>query len=266
MTQNETYETLLLDVRDGVAHLTLNRPDNANGINLALARDLFHATLALADDSRVRSVLLTGSGARFCGGGDVKEFAGHADDLTPHLRAILAYLHPAVERLVRGDAPVVTAVQGSAAGAGMGLVGASDIVIAGESAKFVMAYTAIGVTPDGASSWFLPRLVGLRRVVELTLTNRPLSAAEALEWGLINKVVPDDDVQVEAAVLATRLAAGPTRAFGGAKRLLNESLESTFETHLALEAELIASGGQTHDAVEGMTAFVEKRAPEFSGE
>ena len=187
-------------------------------------------------------MLLTGSGARFCGGGDVKEFAGHADDLTPHLRAILAYLHPAVERLVRGDAPVVTAVQGSAAGAGMGLVGASDIVIAGESAKFVMAYTAIGVTPDGASSWFLPRLVGLRRAVELTITNRPLSAAEALEWGLITKVVADDDVQQEAAALATRLASGPTRAFGGAKRLLNESLENTFETHLALEAELIAGG------------------------
>ncbi len=139
--------------------------------------------------------------------------------------------------------------------------GASDLVIAGESAKFVMAYTAIGVTPDGASSWFLPRLVGLRRAVELTLTNRPLSAPEALEWGLINKVVPDDEVQAEAAALATRLAAGPTRAFGGAKRLLNESLESTFETHLALEAELIARGGQTRDAVEGMTSFVEKRPP-----
>ena len=112
---------------------------------------------------------------------------------------------------MRGDAPVVTAVQGSAAGAGMGLVGASDIVIAGESAKFVMAYTAIGVTPDGASSWFLPRLVGLRRAVELTLTNRPLSAAEALEWGLITKVVADDDVQQEAAALVTRLASVPTR-------------------------------------------------------
>jgi len=96
----ETYETLLLDVRDGVAHLTLNRPDNANGINLELARDLFHATLEIVDDARVRAVLLAGSGARFCGGGDVKEFAGHADDLTPHLRAVLAYLHPAVERLV----------------------------------------------------------------------------------------------------------------------------------------------------------------------
>jgi 2-(1,2-epoxy-1,2-dihydrophenyl)acetyl-CoA isomerase len=143
---------------------------------------------------------------------------------------------------------------------------AADIVIAGESAKFVMAYTAIGVSPDGASSWFLPRLVGVRRALELTLTNRALSAHEALEWGLVTKVVPDDDVQAEAADLAARLAKGPTRAFAGAKRLIHESLQSTFETHLALEAELIVSGGATHDAAEGMRSFVEKRPPEFRGE
>jgi 2-(1,2-epoxy-1,2-dihydrophenyl)acetyl-CoA isomerase len=266
MSENKSYDTLLLEVRDGVAHLTLNRPDNANAIGVALARELFAATRAIADDANARAVLLTGAGARFCGGGDVKEFAEHVDDLTLHLREVLAYLHPAVERLVRGDAPVVAAVQGSAAGAGIGLMSAADIVIAGESAKFVMAYTAIGLTPDGAASWFLPRLVGVRRALELTLTNRPLSAAEALDWGLITKVVPDDDVQAEAADLAARLAMGPTRAFGGAKRLIHESLQSTFETHLAHEADLIARRGSTKDAVEGMRSFVEKRPPEFRGE
>jgi 2-(1,2-epoxy-1,2-dihydrophenyl)acetyl-CoA isomerase len=259
------YETILLDVRDGVAHLTLNRPDAANGISVGLARELMDATLEIAGDDRVRAVLLTGAGARFCGGGDVKEFAAHADDLPRHLRAVIAYLHPAIESLVRGDAPVIAGVQGSAAGAGLGLVGASDIVIAGESAKFVMAYTAIAVTPDGSSSWFLPRLVGVRRALELTLTNRPLSAAEALDWGLVTRVVPDDDVAGEAAALAERIAQGPTRAFAGAKRLIHESLESSFEEHLAHEAEWMAQISRTDDAVEGMAAFVEKRAPEFQG-
>ena len=164
------YETLELEVRDGVAHLTLNRPEAANGISLELARDLMQATLAIADDPGARVVLLSGAGPRFCGGGDLKSFAAY-DDLAAHLREVLAYLHVAMAQLVRGDAPVVAAVQGSAAGAGMGLVGASDFVVAGESAKFVMAYTGVGLTPDGASSWFLPRLVGLRRAIELTLTN-----------------------------------------------------------------------------------------------
>jgi 2-(1,2-epoxy-1,2-dihydrophenyl)acetyl-CoA isomerase len=259
------YETLLLDVRDGVAHLTLNRPDQANGISLALAREFLDATLEIAADQRVRAVLLSGSGARFCGGGDVKEFAAHADDLPQHLRRVISYLHPAVELLVRGDAPVVAGVQGSAAGAGLGLAASADIVIAGESTKFVMAYTAIAVTPDGASSWFLPRLVGVRRALELTLMNRPLSAAEALEWGLVTKVVPDDDVAHEAAAVAERLAHGPTRAFAGAKRLIHESLESSFEEHLAREAEWMVRSARTTDAAEGMAAFVEKRAPEFRG-
>ena len=143
---------------------------------------------------------------------------------------------------MRGDAPVVAAVQGSAAGAGMGLVGASDLVVAGESAKFVMAYTGVGLTPDGSSSWFLPRLVGLRRALELTLTNRVLCAAEALDWGLITQVVPDDDVHAEAGALAAQLAAGPdARARRRRSASLHTSLEDTLETHLAREAEAIVA-------------------------
>src|SRR5262245_50098577 len=137
-------DTILLEVRDGVAHITLNRPDDANTVNLALARDLLRATEAVADDRRVRAVLIAGAGPRFCGGGDVKEFASAAE-LDSCLHEVLGRLHPAVERLVTGSAPVVAAVQGSAAGAGLGLMAAADIVIAGESTKFVMAYTAIGL-------------------------------------------------------------------------------------------------------------------------
>ena len=149
------------------------------------------------------------------------------------MRTLLPSLHTAIGMLVRGDAPVVAAVHGSAAGAGLGLVCASDLVIAGESTKFVMAYTAVGLTPDGSSSWFLPRIVGLKRALELTLTNRVLTAAEALDLGLVTRVVPDADVHGEAAQLAQQLAAGPTWALGTAKRLLHTSLEDTLETHLA---------------------------------
>ena len=202
---------------------------------------------------------------RFCGGGDLKGFAGR-DDLPTHLREILGPLHVAITQLVRGDAPVVAAVQGSAAGAGIGLVGASDLVVAGESAKFVMAYTGVGLTPDGSSSWFLPRLVGLRRALELTLTNRVLSAAEALDWGLITEVVPDDELTAEAEALAARLAAGPAPALAAAKRLLHTSLEETLETHLAREAEAISAASGTPEGQEGVAAFVEKRPPVFNRE
>jgi 2-(1,2-epoxy-1,2-dihydrophenyl)acetyl-CoA isomerase len=219
--------------------------------------------LAVAADPAARVVLLTGAGARFCGGGDLKGFAGR-DDLPTHLREILGPLHVAIAELVRGDAPVVAAVQGSAAGAGMGLVGASDLVLAGESTKFVMAYTGVGLTPDGSSSWFLPRLVGLRRALELTLTNRVLSAAEAQEWGLITSVVPDDQLSADAESLAAMLAAGPPQALAAAKRLLHTSLESTLESHLAREAEAISSASGTPEGIEGVAAFGEKRKPVFN--
>ncbi len=257
------YETIDLAVRDGVAHLTLNRPDAANGIDLQLAQDLMGATLAIAADPAARVVLLTGAGKMFCGGGDVKGFADR-DDLPTYLRETLGPLHVAIANLVRGRAPVVAAVHGSAAGAGMGFVGASDLVLAGESAKFVMAYTGVGLTPDGSSSWFLPRMVGLRRALELTFTNRVLSAAEALDWGLITQVVADDQLLDEAGALAARLAAGPARALAAAKRLLHTSLEETLETHLAREADAISAASGTPEGIEGVAAFVEKRKPVFN--
>jgi 2-(1,2-epoxy-1,2-dihydrophenyl)acetyl-CoA isomerase len=257
------YENIDLDVRDGVAHLTLDRPDAANGIDLGLAQDLMEATLAIQADPAARVVLLTGAGKMFCGGGDVKGFA-ERDDLPTYLRETLGPLHVAITNLVRGDAPVVAAVQGSAAGAGMGLVGAADVVVAGESAKFVMAYTGVGLTPDGSSSWFLPRLVGLRRALELTFTNRVLSAADALDWGLITQVVPDDELHDTAGALAAKLATGPRQALAAAKRLLHTSLEDTLETHLAREAEAITAASGTSEGAEGIAAFVEKRKPVFN--
>jgi len=259
------YDTIDLSISDGIARLTLNRPDAANGIDLALANDLRDATFAINRDPSVSVVLLTGNGARFCGGGDVKGFANVAD-LPSELRRILAGLHAAISQLVRGDALVVAAVQGSAAGAGMGLVGAADYVVSAESTKYVMAYTGIGLTPDGASSWFLPRTIGLKRALELTVTNRVLSAQEALDWGLITEVVADDELAARAEAVAVHFAGGPTKAYAAAKRLLHTSFEETLETHLAAEAEAIANASATADGREGISAFIEKRKPTFTGE
>lgn len=257
--------TVIVERDGGVVRLTLHRPDAANGIDLRMAEELLAATTALADDPSVRAVLLTGSGARFCGGGDVKAFADLGDRLGHHIREITVPLHAAVSQLVRLDAPVVCAVQGSAAGAGLGLVAAADLVLAAESAKFVMAYTGIGLTPDGGSSFFLPRIVGTTRALELALTNRVLSAAEACVWGLVTRVVPDTELPGAAEALVADLATGPTRAFGAVKRLVHGSLEHTLDQHLARESEEMARAGATADAAEGVAAFVAKRPPDFRG-
>ena len=259
-----TGPTVRLDVVDGLARVTLDRPDTANAIDLELARDLLGVTEELKGRADVRAVLLAGAGERFCAGGDVRAFRS-VPDLPAHLRRITESLHPAVANLVALDAPVVAAVQGSAAGAGLGLVLACDLVVAGRSARFVMAYTAIGLTPDGSSSWFLPRVVGARRALELALTNRVLDAEEAERWGIVTRVVADGDVLDRAATLASQLAAGPTTAFAGAKRLLRDTWGRALDAQLDAEVEELAAAGATGDAREGLDAFVEKRAPRFDG-
>jgi 2-(1,2-epoxy-1,2-dihydrophenyl)acetyl-CoA isomerase len=259
------YEALLFEVRDGVAEITLNRPEAANAIDMRLCLELMQAAICCDEDAEIRSVLLTGAGQRFCAGGDLKAFAAYADELPGAMKELVVYLHAASSHFARMDAPLVVAVNGVAAGAGMSLAIAGDLVLAAESAKFVMAYTAVGLSPDASSSYFLPRLIGLRRAQELMFTNRPLSAAEALEWGLVNRVVPDAQLAVEARELARTLARGPTRAFGTVKALLNESFGGTLETQLEREARGIVAMGRSADGREGVRAFVEKRKPIFSG-
>lgn len=260
------FSALLFEVRDHVAHITLNRPQAANTLNVEMGMDLMRAALRCEEDRSVRSVLLSGSGAAFCAGGDLKAFHAHLDGLPAHIKEVVTYLHTALSHLTRMNAPVVTAVHGFAAGAGLSLACASDLVVAGESARFTMAYTRAGLTPDGSATHFLPRMVGLNRALDLALTNRTLSAREAMEWGIVSRVVPDAEVHAQAEELAKQLAAGPTRAFGNVKRLMRTGWTETLETQMAYEADSIAEMTRLADGREGVTAFVEKRAPHFTGE
>ena len=259
------YSNLLFDVHNNVAHITLNRPEAANSINMEMVTDLMHAAIQCGENPEIRTVLITGNGAIFCGGGDLKSFAAQGKHLPYHFKEITIYLHAAISRLTRLDVPVIAAVCGSAAGGGMSLACACDIVIAAESARFTMAYTKAGLTPDGSSTYSLPRIVGLKRALELTLTNRVLSAQEALDWGIVTRVVPDADLLTEARALAEKLAAGPTKALGASKRLLHNSWSETLETQMELESQSISNMAHTADGNEGIAAFLEKRTPKFIG-
>jgi 2-(1,2-epoxy-1,2-dihydrophenyl)acetyl-CoA isomerase len=259
------YETLLFDVHDHVAHITLNRPDAANSINEDMGKDLMHAALRCDEDPEIRAVLISGAGKIFSGGGDLKAFNAKGDQLPYHVKEITTYLHAAMSRLTRMDAPVVAAVHGAVAGAGMSIAIACDIVIASETTRFTVAYTRAGLVPDGSSTYFLPRIVGLKRALELTLTNRIFSAQEALQWGLVTHVVPDHELLAQARAIAVQLAAGPTRAYGISKRLLHSGWTETLETQMENESQAIANSARTADAREGITSFLEKRPPKYKG-
>jgi len=202
----------------------------------------------------------------FCGGGDLKAFAAQPPaELPAYLKKVTFYFHKAIHRFARMQVPLVVAVNGNAGGGGMSLALAGDIVLAAESARFAMAYTRVGLTPDGSSTYYLPRLIGLRRTMELMLTNRVLTAQEAEAMGLITRAVPDVELQKQSEALASELAQGPTKAFGGVKRLLYAAANTSLDEQMELESETIGDAGRTVDAQEGITAFLAKRAPKFNG-
>jgi 2-(1,2-epoxy-1,2-dihydrophenyl)acetyl-CoA isomerase len=259
------FQFLTLERRDGVATITLNRPDAFNALNLGLGRELFHAALEVDEDPGVRCVVVTGAGRAFCAGGDVKDFADNLDRIGVLIKELTTYLHGAVSRFCRTDKPVIMAVNGIAAGGGFSFALSGDLVVAAESARFTMAYSRIAATPDGSSSYFLPRLVGLRRAMELYFTNRVLTAREALDWGLVTHVVADPELGAAVATLARELAQGPSKAFGGAKRLLHQSTWESLETQMELEAQAIAASGRTEDFRNGVIAFARKQSPAFQG-
>lgn len=251
-----------VETRGAVALVTLNRPDSANTLNLQAAMDLLAAAMTCARNSAVRAVVLTGAGRNFCFGGDLRSMVAKGTGVEGYLRELTGYLHSAISHFVRMDAPVIAAVNGTAAGAGLGLVAMADLAVCGRSSKFNPAYTSVGLTPDAGTSFLLPRAIGAKRTMELLLLNRALTASEALTWGLVNQVVDDSRILDEAFSLAGSLSTGPAHAFGKTKRLVANAL-GTLESHMVLESETIATQARTAEGMEGINAFLDKRTADF---
>ncbi|WP_417514705.1 enoyl-CoA hydratase/isomerase family protein [Minwuia sp.] len=260
-----SYSTMKYEVADGVATITLNRPDEANALDLEMSKQLFDVAVRCDEDPDVRAVILTGTGKMFCAGGDVAFFSTQGEKLPTMVKHMTMYLHGAVSRLSRMDAPVISAVNGTAAGAGFSLAIMGDIVMSADSAKFTMAYTRLGVSPDGSSSYFLPRRVGTKRALDLMLTNRLLSAAEAESWGMVDYVHPAETLMDEARRMAAMLAEGPTKAYGRVKNLVHDSMHETLESQMERETVGIAESMRSEDGREGVDAFVNKRKADFRG-
>lgn len=257
---------MLVERAGAVARLVLNRPDAGNAIDLPLARALLDAAVMCDEDDSIRCVVLTGRGRMFCAGGDIRAFAAAGDDLPSVLTQMTGDLHRAISLLLRMQKPLVTAVNGPAAGAGIGLAVLGDIALAARSAHFTLAYTSIGVTPDGGSSWLLPRLIGMRRTQELMLLNTRVSAEQAAAIGLVTRTVDDAALEAEAAAVAATLAGSATLALGRTRALLLGSFAAGAEEQMAAEAQGIVAAGGGPEGREGIRAFLEKRRPNFSHE
>ncbi|MFT5392982.1 MAG: 2-(1,2-epoxy-1,2-dihydrophenyl)acetyl-CoA isomerase [Gammaproteobacteria bacterium] len=260
-----SFEHIDFAVENGVAVLTLDRPDAANALNLQLSKELMDVSIECDENPDVRVLVIRANGKMFCAGGDLKSFATQGERLGHGLKDLTIYLHGAISRFSRMNAPVITEVHGMAAGAGMSLAICADFVMAAESAGFTMAYTAAALSPDGSSTFFLPRLVGLQRAKELMITNRRLTAAEAADWGIVSRVIPDENLRQEVDALAQQLSVGPTAAFGSVKRLLDTTFSNGLETQMELEAREIVNNAKGLDGREGIDAFVNKRKPSYVG-
>jgi 2-(1,2-epoxy-1,2-dihydrophenyl)acetyl-CoA isomerase len=265
---SDAYETVNLHRRGGAAIIELNRPENFNAWNLQLGLDLGAIVAQVADDPDVRAVCVTGAGDGFSSGADLRS----VDDvtLTPtgrpdvHKRLTEVY-HPIIVGLRTMPKPVVAAVNGPAVGIGLSLALAADLVVAKESAYFLLAFVNIGLVPDGGSSLFVPERVGFTRAIEMAMLGERVAAPRALEWGLINKVIADDDFQAEVDALVDRLAEGPTASYAGTKRQLNAWLFDRMEHQLEVEAGVQRDMAESSDFLEGITAFLQKREPRFQG-
>jgi 2-(1,2-epoxy-1,2-dihydrophenyl)acetyl-CoA isomerase len=265
-TQSEP--TVLLDVTDGIGWITLNRPKAYNAINTDLADRLLDVAIRCDEDDDVRALVITGKGPSFCSGGDIRQMMdavtsdGHA---AAFLKTLTVSFHETIATMAHMSKPVITAVNGAAAGAGFSLALAGDLVLAADCARFTVAYTAIGLAPDGSSTFTLPRLVGPKRAFELIHTNRALSANEAKELGLVNEVFPTAQFIERAREYAVRVAQGPTAALGYAKKLLTLSAQNSLETQMEHERRAIAACGRTADFREAADAFFAKRPARFLG-
>jgi 2-(1,2-epoxy-1,2-dihydrophenyl)acetyl-CoA isomerase len=261
---------VLTEVADGIGWITLNRPEQLNTLSPEMKDILFEATARFEHDAAVRCVVIRGSGRHFMAGGDIKAFdeALSDGDREAYFRGFEARVvgaHQVIYHLRRMGKPVLASIHGAVAGFGLSLVMASDLAIAGDDAIFTLAYRHIGLSADGGASYFLPRIVGERRALEIALLGERFDARKAHEWGLLNWVVPRAELEGETAKLARRLADGPTLALGRAKQLLRNSLDHSWDEQSHREAEGIADMVRTADHREGLRAFIEKRQPRFAG-
>ena len=260
------YETVNLYRRGAGATVELNRPDRLNAWNAQFAADLNAAIREVTDDPEVRAVLITGAGRAFSSGADLKESAGQAGEAAPDVYTILTErYHPLITGIRRMPKPVIAGVNGPAAGIGLSLALACDLVVAAESAYFSLAFVNIGLVPDGGSSLFVPSRVGFARAAELALLGERLPAPKAAGWGLINAAWPDAEFEAKAGELLDRLAAGPTRSYAGTKRQLNQWLYAQMDAQLEFEAGIQREMSGTADFAEGVAAFADKRPPRFGG-
>ena len=259
-------DTILYTVADRVATITLNRPRVMNALEATMIRRLREVCEAAEGDAAVRAVVIRGAGPAFLAGGDVSFFHANLARAPDIIRELAGELHRAILALKRAPKPVLASVHGAVAGAGVSLMAAADLAVAAADATFTLAYSRIGASPDGGATHFLPRLVGTRKTLELMLLSDRIDAQAALGLGLVNRVVPAADLEAETGRMAQRLASGATKAFGETKRLVNGSFERTLADQLAAEVEAFARCAATGDFAEGVTAFVEKRKPDFKGD
>ncbi|WP_025899401.1 enoyl-CoA hydratase [Sneathiella glossodoripedis] len=262
-------EHLLLEKKGAIATLTMNRPESRNALSVQMREKLFESMQDIETDDSIRCVVVKGAGDHFMAGGDVISFAEIAkkdpDERQKIFENRIHGLHPTIFTMRRMQKPIIASVQGAAAGFGLSLAMACDMVIAADSSFFTLAYINIATTPDGSGTYSLPRIVGLKKAMEIAMLGDRFDAAEAQRLGLVNFVVPSAKLEEETDKLAKRLAAGPTVAIGRTKRLMHESLVNDMEKQLALEAENFAACARTDDWAEGIFAFGEKRKPEFKG-
>lgn len=260
------YETINLYRHDGAATIELNRPDRMNAWNGQFSLDLLDVVKSAGDDPDIRAVLITGAGRAFSSGADLKDAQAAAGEgaLDPYQLLVERY-HPIITGIREMPKPVVAAVNGPAAGIGLSLALACDLVVAAESAYFLLAFVKIGLVPDGGSSLLVPSRVGFARAAEMAMLGERVSAAKAVDWGLINRAWPDDEFRDRAAELVGQLATGPTRSYAGIKRQLNSWLYDRMDAQLEFEAGIQREMASSADFAEGLASFNEKRTPRFTG-
>lgn len=263
--EEQPYENLRVSVEDAVATIALDSTSPYNALNVAMTEELLHVAATLSEDREVRCIVLTGSGGVFSAGADLGEFDESEQRVASGIRRMAPVFHDAVLQLHQAPKPVVTGVNGVAVGAGFSMAILGDLVLLSEEAHLEYGYSRIGLTGDGSSTFYLPRLVGLRRAKEIALLNEPIEPERAVRWGLATEVVAPDDFEDRLAELAGQLAAGPTRALGRTKKLLTESYERGLADQMAEETDVIARTSRTEDFRRGVGAFLDGETPDFVG-